>query len=530
MCRIAFFTLSLAALILFTSAGKATSLYCWGRNDYGQLGTGNTTEYHIPTLAQAVTDAGLNPLQSSGGWYHNCVLNENGTVWCWGGGPLGSPSVSQSYTPVEVVKADDSALTGVVKVSSGGPSVCALTELGTVYCWGGNSYGQLGDGTSTDKSYAVSVIKEDGQILTGIIRLAFGDFHVCALAENSTAWCWGRNYEGQLGNGTAGDIRTFAGEVLEEDGSALTGAVRISSGAYHTCVVKSDGTVWCWGANGYGQLGDGTTTDRPFPVQVKKDPSSFLDGIVDVSAGAYQTCALAANGTVWCWGRNDYGQIGSGSSEEYVVYPEQVRTVEGSALTDVSEISEGCYHFCALTNNGTVWCWGHNGYGQIGDGTTTQRNLAVNIGFSADRLWSDGCSMFSCAVTGLATLEVSPETLIFTRPYESRTVTVSPSGVIITSIDSSDPSVFQIKNNLCIGSGSDCTFEVVFRPEALIDYSGVITINYGSDSKTIPVEARLSDEAESPVACAVAEGGSAESRDVDRAFLIIIRKGSCVRE
>jgi len=289
------------------------------------------------------------------GGHHTCVLKSDGTLWCWGNngyGQLGDNTTTSRITPVQVVN-----LTNVVSIATGNAHSCALKSDGTVWCWGYNYYGQLGDGTTTNRLTPVQVSG-----LTNVVSIALGYYHSCALKSDGTVWCWGYNGYGQLGDNTTTDRHTPV-QVVN-----LTNVVSIATGNAHSCALKSDGTVWCWGRNGYGQLGDGTTTNRLTPVQV-----SGLTNVVSIALGYYHSCALKSDGTVWCWGRNGYGQLGDGTTTN------RLTPVQVVNLTNVVSIALGYYHSCALKSDGTVWCWGYNYYGQLGDNTTTDRHTPVQV-------------------------------------------------------------------------------------------------------------------------------------------------------
>jgi len=302
----------------------------------------------------------------STGGYHSCALKSDGTVWCWGWnnrGQLGDGTTTDRYTPVQVVN-----LTNVVSIAAGAYHTCALKSDGTVWCWGYNEDGELGDGTTTNRHTPVQVSG-----LTSVVSIAAGDYHSCALKSDGTVWCWGYNYCGELGDGTT------TKRLTPVQVSGLTSVVSIAAGGYHTCALKSDGTVWCWGNNEDGELGDGTTTDRHTPVQV-----SGLTSVVSITAGGYHTCALKSDGTVWCWGYNEDGELGDGTTTN------RHTPVQVVNLTNVVSIAAGGLHSCALKSDGTVWCWGYNYDAELGDGTTTNRltpvqTLNYNLGGRYDK-------------------------------------------------------------------------------------------------------------------------------------------------
>jgi len=195
------------------------------------------------------------------------------------------------------------------------------------------------------------------------VAVSAGESYTCALMSDSTGRCWGHNLHGQLGDGSY-----TRSSLVPVTVSGLTGSVAISAGAHHACALLSDGTVKCWGANNFGQLGDGTDTESKVPVAV-----SDLSGAVAVSAGGLHTCAVLSDETVKCWGLNNHGQLGDGVTHELCPF-----YYEGSdcshlpvpvqGLTGVMAVSAGASHACALLSDGTVWCWGGNRSGQLGDG------------------------------------------------------------------------------------------------------------------------------------------------------------------
>ena len=251
--------------------------------------------------------------------------------------------------------------------------------------WGNNSYGQLGDGTTTGKSSPVQVSG-----LTGITAIAAGWGHTVALKNDGTVWAWGDNHFGQLGDNTTTrrltpvQISGLTDFPVQKNGvtgvqiSGLTSITAIAAGAFHTFALSNDGTVWAWGRNDYGQLGFGIyslSLEWGNPNTPEKSPvkSIQLTDVKAIAAGRLHTVVLKNDGTVWAFGLNDYGQLGLELSYQSL-HPEEV-----SGLTDVKAIAAGDYHTFALKNDGTVWAWGRNDYGQLGDGTTTKRKTPVHL-------------------------------------------------------------------------------------------------------------------------------------------------------
>jgi alpha-tubulin suppressor-like RCC1 family protein len=354
-----------------TSAG---GVKCWGKNAAGQLGDGTTED-----KATAVNVSGLSSgvTKISAGGAHQCALTSAGAVKCWGAnyaGQLGDGTLESKATPVAV----SGLSSGVTAISAGGSHTCALTSAGAVKCWGSNYLGQLGDGTSTGPEqcgakpevFACSKTPVEVSSLTSAVAtISAGEQHTCAVTSAGGAKCWGRNFEGELGDGTT----TNKSAPAEVSGFSITAAT-ISGGEHHTCALTSVGGAKCWGENEYGQLGDGTTTDKSTPAEV----SGLTTGVTAISAGHRHTCALTSAGGVKCWGDNESGRLGDGTTTE------KSTPVDVSGLTSgVAAISAGGEHICAVTSAGGAKCWGSDYYGQLGDGTTaTKTEPASVIGLS----------------------------------------------------------------------------------------------------------------------------------------------------
>ena len=291
-----------------------------------------------------------------------CALLNDNTVSCWGEnyyGELGNGTDNKSEQPKKT------SLTDAIQIDLGLYHACALKEDKTVWCWGNNSQGQLGVEDIEKSNVPIQVN------VNNIIQIAVGDDFVCSLNEDKEVLCWGNNSLGQLGNGenTASFLPV---KVDSASGSnAPIGSVsKIAVGKAHACALKDDKTLWCWGGNSAGQLGDATKEKRNQPVQVKTVADFY-----DVAAGDDFTCGLRMHSyfvkTAWCWGGNYYGQVGNG---ELAYDYENLNLV--SPLKNLKQIACGSMHVCALEENGDIWCWGRNSEGQLGDGNVKMKNFS----------------------------------------------------------------------------------------------------------------------------------------------------------
>ncbi|WP_447637662.1 RCC1 domain-containing protein [Flavobacterium microcysteis] len=250
------------------------------------------------------------------------------------------------------------------EIAAGGLHTIAIKTDGTLWAWGQNNYGQLGDGTTVDKNTPVQI-----GTATDWYQIAAGSNHSLAIKIDGTLWAWGNNGSGELGDGTI--VRKNAPVRI----GTATNWSQISGGIFHTLATKADGTLWAWGDNSYGQLGSGTYMPRYSPTQVGTDSDWY-----QIAAGASHTLATKINGSLWTWGRNGSGQLGDGTNI--------IRTapVQLGASFDWAQIATKSTHTIAIKTDGTLWTWGENGDGQLGDGTTANRNIPVRIGTDTD--WS----------------------------------------------------------------------------------------------------------------------------------------------
>jgi len=438
---------------LYHTLGIKTNgrLCAWGDNSYDQLGDGSNVSHSVPMLVGLDT----NWAQISAGYFHTVSLNTNGSLWTWGRnnyGQLGNGTVINQLIPAVIdegdrlsggsIDSDDDGLTNYeelnlgtnpfdfdtddddipdgldqfpmspngtdwVKISVGANHNLAIKAVGSLWGWGNNSYGQLGDGTTTNKLVPQRIgfdldwktvvageshnlaLKTDGSLWVwgnnsygqlgdgtttnqsvpvrigndfNWAKIAVGKNHSLAIKADGSLWAWGRNNKGQLGNGTI--INNLTPSQVGTD----TNWEMISSGSDYNLAIKTDGRILSWGSNEVGQLGDGTTVDRHEPAQI----SNYFDW-VRVSAGVSHSLALRKDGTLWACGNNDYGQLGDGSiNERHTLVQIGIETTWGN-------VTSGHYHSLAIKTDGSLWTWGQNDWGQLGDGTWTSQLVPMKI-------------------------------------------------------------------------------------------------------------------------------------------------------
>ncbi|MCM8768306.1 MAG: FG-GAP-like repeat-containing protein [Candidatus Omnitrophica bacterium] len=340
-----------------------SSVWANGLNNFGQLGIDSLINDAGNVQVKAVSGTGylLGIIQVSAGGSHSTALGYDGTVYAWGRnteGQLGDGTNTTRYRPVKVKSSDGTGeLSGISYLSTGSAHTAAVKMDGTLWTWGNNSYGQLGINSTTPCNLPVQVHGEMNRgFLTKVKSVACGPDHTLALLEDGTVWAWGRNHQGQLGNGTTQD------SLVPVRVSSLTNIIAIAASGYppappFSLALKSDGTVWAWGGGRDGQLGNGQSGENyfsPTPVKV-----FGLTNIIAITAGDFHALALKEDGTVWAWGSNSQGQVGDDTWNNIRTTPVQVKGQDGAGfLTGVIKISAGYSYSMALKQDGTVWFWG----------------------------------------------------------------------------------------------------------------------------------------------------------------------------
>jgi len=333
--------------------------YSWGVNNFGYLGDGTTTDRSSPV---SVVGGFTDWVQvACGKRFHSLGIRANGTAWAWGSndsGRLGDGTQTNRSSPVSVV----GGFTDWVQVAGSSRHSLGVRANGTAWAWGGNSLGYLGNGTYSNSSSPVSVVGG----FTDWVQVACGYYHSLGVRANGSAWAWGYNGSGRLGDGTTVEFRISPVSVV----GGFTDWVQVNCGSNHSLGLRANGTAWAWGDNFRGQLGDGTTTSRLSPVSVV---GGFTDW-VQLSGGYGHSLGLRANGTAWAWGVNNFGHLGDGTS---VSKSSPVSVIGG--FTDWVQVFGGGSHSLGLRANGTAWAWGLNGSGRLGDGTTVAKSSPVSV-------------------------------------------------------------------------------------------------------------------------------------------------------
>jgi alpha-tubulin suppressor-like RCC1 family protein/subtilisin family serine protease len=369
----------------FGFAPPPGTVWTWGWNAYGQLGDNTLVNRTGPVQVVGPGGSGFltGILAAVGGNSHTLALRSDGTIWAWGSntyGQLGDGTTTQRRAPVQV-RSGGGYLGGILAVAAGYGHNLALKSDGTLWSWGRNNWGQLGANSTANRSAAGPVVGPGGTgCLAGVVGLACGNGHSAVVRSDGTVWAWGWNGESELGDNTTTQ-RNAPVQMTGPGGAGyLSNAVAVAAGQCHTVVLRSDGTVWTCGQNTYGQLGDNTTTQRNTPVQVVgPGGSGWLTGIVAVAAGEQHTLALRSDGTVWAWGWNTYGELGDNTTTSRSA-PVQVTGPGGQGhLAGVTAVACGYYHSVALRADGTIWTWGDNVDGDLGDTTTIVRNAPVQV-------------------------------------------------------------------------------------------------------------------------------------------------------
>jgi len=316
-------------------------LWCWGDNTVGQLAA------DLPSVSKPLVVA-------TGGWIdvaagglalgHTCAIHSRGSLWCWGDNSRGQLGLGPAETRPSVSRVTQVNKDAWLQVSTGALMTCAIREDGTLWCWGAGDDGRLGVEGDSSVPRIVGTDRDWRSVSAGAA-------HACAIKQDNSLWCWGSNENGRLGRSDVAVAATSA-----RPGVVGTSYASVSAGNQHTCGIRLDKTLWCWGRGAEGQSGQPVNENLAAPKQV-------AGGFVDVSAGGSHTCAVRQGGVLLCWGKNDQGQLGLGFMSASVLVP----TVVASDKLWLTTVAGG-EHTCAMADDGTLWCWGAGNRAQTGLG------------------------------------------------------------------------------------------------------------------------------------------------------------------
>jgi hypothetical protein len=371
-----------------TTILPAPNLYAWGSNANGGLGDNTITSRSSPV---SVVGGFSDWVSASAGGGHSLGVRANGTLWAWGSnanGRLGDNTDTSRLSPVSVV----GGFTDWISASAGNNHSLGVRANGSIWAWGRNSFGRLGDNTITSQSSPVSVVGG----FTDWISASAGGYHSLGVRANGSLWAWGSNANGRLGDNT---LTSRSSPVSVVGG--FTNWISASAGDIHNLGVRANGSLWAWGYN-VGQLGDNTITDRSSPVSVR---GGFTDWI-SASAGGFHSLGVRANGTLWAWGSNSFGRLGD---DTFTSRRSPVSVVGG--FSDWVSASVGSSHSLGVRANGSLWAWGFNGNGRLGDDSNTDRSSPVSVvgGFS---------DWISASAGGFTVLVSEAAKNLLTTPYK----------------------------------------------------------------------------------------------------------------
>ena len=362
---------------------------CWGNNTSGAVGNNSTTNVSSPvSISRGTIPTSQKIRYVASGYSTTCVIVTNNDAYCWGmnggydgnGSQIGDGTQTERHTPVKVSQGNMvSSDGGFQDIAPARYSTCGLTTSKWVYCWGYGGSGRLGTGNSTSATTPVRVVR--GEVPSGSMSKALfsGTSHHCMIAENDWIYCWGYNAYGLLGDNTT-TARSVPTEMSRGQIPSGVGIVTMSTSDTSSCAVGTNGRAYCWGMNDRGQIGDGSsgTADRYTPRLVSYGDMSSSEKIIDIGVGSKYACAVTNVGKTYCWGAGNNGRLGNDSLDDYST-PKQISNGDIPSGVRARSVALGTSVMCMEATNNKVYCWGYGGNGTIGDGTTNSRSVPTEV-------------------------------------------------------------------------------------------------------------------------------------------------------
>ena len=457
------------------AAAAASDLYIWGSNSNGQLGNGTTTD--SPTPSAMTLPSGVSPVAAAAGSDFTLIIGSDGNLYATGGnadGQLGNDTTTDSATPVKV---DFPAGVTPTAVAAGQDHSLALGSDGNVYAWGYNGFGQLGDNSVTNSSVPIKVSLPAGVTATAV---AAGSYTSEALGSNGQVYVWGDGNGGALGDGSMNETKVPVTASLP----AGVTVSAIADGAAHTLAIGSDGNLYAWGDGNMGQLGNGTIGHTVTPVVV-----SLPAGVsaTQIAAGAQHSLAIGSDGKLYVWGYNEYGQLGNGGANDLKT-PAAISLAAGVSAT---AIAGGEDHSLAIGSNGAVYAWGYNANGQLGNGGTTQTNTPVEVSLPATALPATALFAGSSGNDSIAIASPAKAATTTTLSLSASTTTYGQSLTLTATVSPTDGagSVSFLNGGTPISGCAaqplaqvGATYQAQCAMSALLPGSYTLTASYGGDS------------------------------------------------
>ncbi len=346
--------------------------WCWGDDFRGQLGDGNNGQANEPSPVAVATNLEFTRLTA--GTWHTCGIDTAGRAWCWGYDFQGQLGDGNDGQADEHTPVAVAGNHVFTRLSASYGHTCGIDTTGKAWCWGWDSHGQLGDGDDGQAAEYAPVPVAASLTFTTLVA---GAAHTCGIDTTGKAWCWGLDHQGQLGDGNDGQAPEYAPSAVASS-EAFT---QITVGDSFTCATDVQGRSWCWGYDNYGQLGDG---DDGQGSEYTPVPVAGGHQFARLTAGAWHACAIDRTGKAWCWGSDQNGRLGDGNDGQ----ADQPSPVAVATCAVLTHVTAGGAHTCALEWTGKAWCWGYDHYGQLGDGNDGQADEFAPVLVAGDHIFA----------------------------------------------------------------------------------------------------------------------------------------------